>query len=259
MSQPSTIWGSATDWRPPAAGEVDVWRASLEVEPALVGDLASLLTPEELARTGRRRTPQAQGGAVASRALLRLLLARYTGLNPEALRFNAGSHGKPEVRPSKGQPEIAFNVSHSDGMALVAVAPEGTIGVDVERIRPGLDWKRLAGRYFAPQEVDWLQQQPDGGACEAFFRLWTCKEAVVKALGVGLSLPFCWFVVSSIPASDPQVQFIECGKGEGDEWQLIELTPGAGFAATLAVQRGRGEVRPVRIRCWDWEWGGVMG
>src|SRR5262249_25287488 len=113
------------------------------------------------------------------------LLAAYLGCEPAALEFGRGEHGKPFLRqPSRA---LEFNVSHSGGALLLGISRGVALGVDIEttqRRRPALD---LARRYFARAEADALTRLHEAQQQPAFLRLWSCKEAVLKALGAGIS------------------------------------------------------------------------
>lgn len=131
------------------------------------------------------RSIDARAQFVLARATLRLLLARMAGdgTEPRDLRFRYGPQGKPYL---PGGP--SFNVSHSGDVLVVAIAEKGRVGVDVERVRPVRRMARVAARRFAPAERAWMAATGDGASDdEAFFRVWTRKEAFAKALGRGLA------------------------------------------------------------------------
>ncbi len=102
----------------------------------------------------------------------------------------------PARKPAlAGHPGLSFNTSHSAGTAVIAVAAGTDVGVDIERIRPIDDAERLAADRFAASEADQLRSLPAEDREIGFLRLWTRKEAVVKALGLGLSMPLDRFSV----------------------------------------------------------------
>lgn len=164
-------------------------RLSPERDPCLDSELAALLSPLERERCERLPGDHAVRATLA-RALLRTELATALDVEPASLAFVAGVHGKPDVldppRP------IAFNLSHSGDWTLLAwhTAPCATpLGVDIEQRAPGeRDVMRLARRYFSHPEQDALAAQAGDAAREAlFYRLWTLKEAWVKAHGLALA------------------------------------------------------------------------
>ena len=116
-------------------------------------------------------------------------------------------------------------------MTLIAVSRQGRIGVDVERIR-NLVWGKLAHRHFTPQEVSALQAMEKPERRHGFFRLWTCKEAFLKALGVGLTVPLNGFEVELRPGQPAGL------RGEaGEAWALAELDVPAEYAAAVVTAR----------------------
>ena len=123
---------------------------------------------------------------MARRAFLRRVLAAYAGVAPARIRYRVSPRGRPELVSPGG---IAFSASHSDGLAVVAVARDRLVGVDLERIRPVPDVLDLASRVCSPAEYAGLQSVAEPERGEAFLRLWTRKESYVKALGAGLSMP----------------------------------------------------------------------
>jgi len=149
-------------------GEIHVWRIRLdavETPPPTAG---------EEARAGRFVTEDLRRRYLRSHGALRDILSRETDAR---LDFAAGEHGKPFL---PGAPRIKFNLSHSREMALVGVALDVEIGVDVEWIRPLPEWRGMAERFFPPSEAARVADEPD------FFRRWTRLEAVVKARGMGV-------------------------------------------------------------------------
>jgi len=167
------------------AGTIDVWRADLT---AIEDGLEDLLRADERARAERIVPARKRVLWAHSRGVLRALLGRYLERDPRALRFELGPHGKPALA-SEGptRPEAAadlrFNLSHSGGLALVAVSAGREVGVDVERTRP---------RYTA-----------------AFLHDWVLREARTKCLGTGLSGP-----QAGPAAADPWTAELDVGPGD---------------------------------------------
>jgi 4'-phosphopantetheinyl transferase len=164
------------------------------------------------------------------------VLARYLDRAPATLRFDYGPRGKPLL---PGTP-LSFNLSHSADRALLAVTREARLGVDIERIRP-VDHERIARRFFAPAEAARLAALPERRRAAAFFAGWTRKEAFMKAVGEGLSLPLDSFEVSL----DGPAVLLRAAAGVATDWSLLELHVPEGFTAALAL-----EGRLGRIRCY---------
>ena len=238
-------------WQPgparPLAGwdAIDVWRADLDVEPVLIDHMRGSLSPDERARADRFRFPRDADRFVAGRGILRDILGRYVAVAPAALAFRYGPQGKPELETPAGT-GVGFNVSHAGGVLLVAVGLRRSIGIDVERDRPGLDLE-LAARYFSPGELAVLRGLPDARRRRAFLDCWTRKEAYIKARGQGLSLPLDSFDVSLGPDEPARLLADRVDPGAVAGWSLRALPMPAGYAAALAAQ-GLG----WRLRLWEW-------
>jgi 4'-phosphopantetheinyl transferase len=143
-----------------------------------------ILTPEELARAkANKRTPLA---STAIRIFLRRSLAPYYHTPPESLVFKIHEKGKPFITNTESQ--ISFNLSHTREVAILAVSQGNLIGVDIEKTKRQVDILGIAKNYFNESELKQLQQQAAHTQMEFFFKLWTLKEAFVKATGDGISL-----------------------------------------------------------------------
>ncbi len=172
---------------PLVPGEVHVWSVDVGRAMTLPAEV-SILSPDERARAARFRRPEDRVRSIVSRTALRDLLARYVGAAPAALRFVAGPHGKPMLAPGSTDSPPGFNVAHSGRVILLAFAA-CAVGIDVEQLRPDVEIEELARRFFAPEEVAAVHATPGARRVEIFFRVWTRKEAFLKAHGAGLSAP----------------------------------------------------------------------
>jgi 4'-phosphopantetheinyl transferase len=175
---------------------IAVWSWSLEADPS-----ETLLSKDEKARGQSFVAACHRRRFVVARSRLRSLLGQHLCLDPAALVFVLNEYGKPSVVQA---PSVYFSLSHSGDRALLAISDTLVVGADLEQVRP-LAHLELARRNFHPQEIAAIESQPTEGAQrQAFFRIWTLKEAVVKALGKGLSIPLDSFSVS-IATSPPRM------------------------------------------------------
>lgn len=168
-------------------GEIHVWNAKLDFSVEDYAECRGLLDSTELARADRFLRAEDRLHFSAARGLLRRLLAWYLKLKPEELRFVYGPQGRPELAPDLGGGTFSFNVSHSDNQGLFAFARDRTVGVDLEIAREEIDDANIAKRYFHPEEAAWLSTLTEARRREEFFRLWTRKEALLKAKGLSVS------------------------------------------------------------------------
>jgi len=206
------------------SSSVHLWKASLDVPPAVLSAYASLLSPDEAGRAARFVYDQHRNRYIAGRGVLRKLLGDYTGTDPVNIAIEVSEHGKPVLRESAG---IEFNISHSGAMLVLAFA-RSRVGVDVEEIRPMPDALEIAERFFSPIEIEQLRTCPEQNRVTAFFTCWTRKEAYIKARGEGLSIPLASFTVSLDP-EHPSIQ-------DASPWTLAEIPRIPGYAAALAVE-----------------------
>ena len=222
--------------KPPAAlklraGEVHVWRIGLEQQDHLLERFRSTLEPEELDRAGRFRFERLQRHFLVSRGFLRHVLARYMEVKPEELRFVYNDYGKPSVN---GEHSLRFNMSHSHEIALVAVARDAALGVDVEYIRADFATEEIAKRFFSRQEVETFASLPKEEIVAAFFRCWTRKEAYIKAIGKGLSQQLDRFDVTLAP--NERAALLRADAEDRLEWSLSDIDVGPSYASALAVE-----------------------
>jgi len=162
-------------------GEVQVWWASLEATDSQTEELRRVLSPEETRRAERFRVEAAARRFIAARAALRSVLGRTTGTDPADITFAFGEHGKPRL--SGGGP--CFNASDTGNFVVVAVTTT-EVGIDIELVRSLRRRDRLARRICTKRELDALTRFPEEQRDAALLRLWTCKEAALKAIGTGL-------------------------------------------------------------------------
>jgi 4'-phosphopantetheinyl transferase len=157
----------------------------LDVSADAYARLHATLPPDERSRSARFRFQADRRRFVVARAVLRDLLARHLEIEPAVIRFAYNAFGKPALTPEFGG-RVRFNLSHSAHLALIAIATDVDVGVDVEWIRADPDQAEIARHFFSEAEVARLNALPRQLKAEEFFRCWTRREACVKARGQGL-------------------------------------------------------------------------
>ena len=240
-------------WRIPpgdldlAQDEVHVWRARLDLIGPGVQGLEHALSPDEVDRAKRYRSPDDRERFIIARGLLRALLGRYLNTPPAELRFYYGPNGKPTVVAPSSENGIHFNLSHAHNLALYAVARNRRLGIDLEYIRPIPEIGDIVERFFSTQEKAVFRVLAPDRQLEAFFRCWTRKEAYLKARGQGLALALDRFDVSMAKGEPARLLQVSGAPGEASRWSLCELLPAHGYVATLAVDGHGGH-----LSCWQW-------
>lgn len=232
--------------------EVHVWQVDQVAWEKETGSLFELLDSEERERAARFKFAAPRDQFVISRALLRRCLGRYLRIEPREVRFRVTANGKPEVAgtaDSHLDHDFHFNLSHTQGTTVFALARDRQVGIDVERIREDTNALELAERFFSPQEVRWLRSQPVSEHIPSFFRCWTAKEAYIKAHGQGLSMSLSSFsVLPTVAAAGSKLQLsVDDDPQESQRWSIWQVHLGPALRAALAVE---GESCRVRVGKW---------
>ncbi len=209
--------------------ELHVWFASLRVSDEALRALDRSLAPGERARAERFRHQRDRRDFLAAHGIAREILARYTGMEPRELCFEQDEAGKPALVRAPGAQALGFSMSHSGSAALYGVARERDIGVDIELVDLRVIDERVSERILSPSERAALDARAPAARPEALFRLWTLKEAFLKARGDGLAVP---------PAA------VDTATAAEGRWTLASVPVSAGYAAAAAC-RGIG----YRITC----------
>lgn len=213
-----------------AAQAVHIWRTPLDLSQERIQQLAETLAADEQIRAKRFRFERDRLRFIAGRGMLRFLLGHYLCVAPAALQFTYSSRGKPALASPAGS-SLAFNVSHSQDLALYAVSCDRLVGIDVEYIRDIEDLMQLAQRYFLPGESALIQESPPQQRQHMFFRLWTCKEAYLKATGEGITgLKRVEVVLEN------SIAHLRLDNVPAVNWTLLPLYCQSDYAAALAVE-----------------------
>ena len=211
---------------------IHVWTIPLDEDAGTVASLLNVLSGEERVRAARFRTTQLRVRFVVAHGALRTILSGYLGIPPGSVRFEATESGKPFVPGAS----LAFNLSHSDALALCAVTVAGQVGVDVERLRRVDDEGSIVQRYFAPGEVRQYESVRTPERTAAFFSTWTRKEAFVKALGSGFHRELSSFEVEVSPhAVCPRLTLED--DDPQSSWNLRSFSPRPHYVAAVALDR----------------------
>jgi 4'-phosphopantetheinyl transferase len=177
------------------------------------------LSAEERRRAGALRSASVRERFVLAHAYLRAVLANYTAVDPAEVSITVTATGKPVLAcHSAERSRVGFSLTHNDTHAVVAVAESELIGVDVERPNLDIDVLGIANRYFSPDEADALVRSRNRRI--DFVRLWTCKEAFVKAIGLGLAYPLDAFTVRGFDGRIPEIAHLKPPFGPCSEWSL---------------------------------------
>jgi 4'-phosphopantetheinyl transferase len=201
-----------------------------------------LLSPDERERAARFIFERDRRRYLVAHIALHEILSRYLPIEPAHLSFDLGPNGKPKLHQALTPSGIEFNLSHSNEMALLAVAHGQEVGVDVEYVREKFEFQEVAERFFTAKEVAAMQSLPSTLQRQAFFKCWTSKEAFLKAKGTGLSGALDEVEIAL--GGDERVRVA----ANVPNWWLFELAPIAGYEAALVITNA-----PAPIRCYQWQ------
>lgn len=214
---------------------LDLWRIALN-DPAPLPHLYGYLSHEEQERAARFYFERDRHRYIMGRGMVRTILADYLHSVPSQVPLVYGAFGKPALDPNAYPTPLYFNLSHSDGMGVLGVTRAGELGVDIEHHRDLSDMAEIARLVFSPWEFARWVALPASQQVSAFYRGWTCKEAYMKAVGMGFSLPSNSFNVAFLP--DEATRLITATPLSETHWHLASfaLEPTVTGAYALALK-----------------------
>ena len=206
-----------------------MWWATLAASDEAFAQLSSWLSPQEHARAARFGRENLRRRYVIGRATLRWTLGQALELAPDEVSIIRGARGRPGLGVDAG---LDFNISHTEGVAFIGLSRSGRIGVDVERMERDVNADGLARKFLNGAEQATLADLDEGARRRRFLRYWTCKEAMSKATGDGLSAPFRRLEVTigetiGLAAGPPPY--------EPSRWRLHAIAVSDGYLATVAL------------------------
>jgi 4'-phosphopantetheinyl transferase len=201
------------------------------------------LSEDEKARANRIEFTTLRSRFLESRGLLRLILSRYAGVEPESLSFRYGSRGKPYLKDDDALQSLRFSTSDCGPYWACAVASGQDVGVDLERIRPFAGMNRFVKHYFSTHEKKFFQSLDSLTRVRSFFEMWTAKEAYLKGTGDGVNLNLG--EISTVPAPNGsfEIEIFSNGCWERTPWKICQIEPESGVVASLALQEEPCEVQ----------------
>ena len=218
-------------WPIPTQSTVSLYAINLDEERPF--SYLPILADEERERADRFHFDHDRHRYIVARGRLRQLLGQHLDLAPEAVKLAYTTYGKPYL---PHQPDLHFNVSHSQQFGLLALAWGQRLGVDIEVIRPLTDMSALVHRFFAPAEISVWQSLLAQQQADAFFCCWTRKEAFIKAIGEGLSYPLDQFEVSLHPDEPARLLTIQGSPTAAQQWEMVSIRPFPQTVAALLVE-----------------------
>lgn len=244
-----TVWQSPS--YPPVLDKhkVHIWRANLDLPESKVVYLATFLSTEELYRANKFRFPEHKRRFMVARAILRQLLGNYLDTSPESVQFNYGDRGKPKILESNTPSSLQFNISHSQEYALFGFTTGNLIGVDLEYFRKMPDAAKIAQRFFSPKEFDLIKNLTPEQQSRAFLKLWTAKEAYLKAIGTGLTGSLANIEIDFNEDSSTLLFAINGNTIAQNNWSIYSCIPANNYAGAIAIKT---QIDKEQICFWSW-------
>ena len=204
-----------------------------------------MLSPEEQVRARRFHAERHRRRFVVAHGALRQILGTYLERQPETLAFAAGPNGKPSLAGDEpGRRRLEFNLSHSGDLALVAVAWDRPVGVDLEEWERDMNHLELAERFFSPAERESLRALAASAddLVRGFFAAWSRKEAYLKASGHGVTRGLHHFDVTLTPHEPARLLADRRDAEALERWRMVALPPAPGFSGALVAAAPLDEV-----------------
>jgi 4'-phosphopantetheinyl transferase len=209
---------------PNLGSDVHIWIVDLRVAHHTLNQLCLLLSEEELQRRRKYHSACVRNRALVSRASLRCILSKYTGLCSNDIEFFYSASGKPGLNPHQSDLGLQFNVAHSEDLALIAVTIGSVVGVDLEQVHEVPDALEVAKHLFPPAATKALLELPAKQLSEAFLESWTRLEACVKATGLGLA---------NLMDGNDGGALLSLNPG----WLIHSFVPALGYVAAIATPK----------------------
>lgn len=226
---------------------IDIWLIDLAEEDKDIFNHQRYLTKDELARAGKYLSGKKSREFIITRSALRNIIGYVLKTNPRQIEFAYTSSGMPLLDSAWSHTNITFNVSHSHDLAIIAVSIENIIGIDIEKIREDIDYKKLAKRFFSEYEHQQIMEFEDTLRLNAFFATWTRKEALVKATGTGIAYGLNKFDVSVDPDKPAELVDSRWQDECQSNWSLLNIETLPEYKACLAVAGEMPNIRYWRI------------
>lgn len=224
--------------------QIDLWLTHYQAleNSALQSTMRALLSDAERAQENRFHFPDDRLRYLVTRALVRTVLSRYTGLAPKDWSFDQNVYGRPSISAQHRLPALRFNVSHARGLIALAVGHQRELGVDVENLAERQAPVGIAEHFFAASEVADLAALPQAQQHARFFEYWTLKESYIKARGMGLSLPLERFSFHLPPSGPVQLQ-IDPGLGDDPgRWRFWQCRLAPDYLLALCADSAEARV-----------------
>jgi len=225
---------------------IEIRWLSFDADAPLDPCFLAALDDEERMQAAKFLFAEDRATYIAAHVLKRVTLSSVYPLAAADWRFERSAHGKPFIPHSHAASSLSFNLAHTRGFVAVALAHDIMVGIDVERIQIGKLDQDLADRLFASTEADATRGLPQPAQVEALYTYWTLKEAFIKAVGLGLSLPLDAFAFTLEPLS---ISFDESMQEDASQWRFYSSQPAPQISMALAAKCEAPSALSINVQC----------
>lgn len=231
------------------SNEVHIWLVLYADLHTKLGDMFQLLSEDERSKADRYHLSKDRQKFILRHGLLRQILVRYLRSNAARLVFQKNDYGKPFLKTGLEEKSVFFSMTHSIDLVLYAFSRDSEIGIDVEHVDSFPDMNGIVQRFFSSPERSEFSLLPAEKRSGAFFRGWTCKEALLKGIGKGLSNGLDNFCVSLDPEKNAEIQDMDSQSFETKEWSLNVFETFPDYVSAMAVKSAGRQYAVRYLRC----------
>lgn len=213
--------------------QVHVWQADLKTLSVYPKEISKTLSPYELDRASKFRFIKDQELFILRHYQLRLILSKYCNCKPHQLVFRYNSYKKPFISIPEFK-QIKFNMTYSSDLMLVGLCKQKDIGIDIEKVHEIHDLENIAVENFSRQELEFLKSKLN--KTNTFFKIWTSKEAFIKAIGKGIYYPLKSFCIDFNSSGNYEHPINFKHPLESKLWRTAELNTSDGYIASIAIK-----------------------
>lgn len=217
--------------------EIDIWQIDVSSNLSRIDDLLNILEPQEIIRANKYLKESSRNRFIISRGSLRSILSGYLKQPAESLRFRLAANNKPFIA-DLGIDELHFNLSDSADKILIAVA-RSPVGIDIELVKPNFRYHDILSNNFSIPEAEYIKLCDNH---KRFFLLWTRKEAILKATGIGLTDH-----LKQIPSLNGEHLMDGNLLATNANWRLSSFEASGDYVATIAM-----DIPLCNLRFWDY-------
>ena len=186
-------------------------------------DFIGLLSKYEVKRADKMKTKKKKRQYIITRGMIKKLLSIIIDKDPHKIEFSYNHHGKPFINEKYNGYSVEFNTSHSGRYGLIAITLDNKVGVDIQKIKPEIDFRALSSRFFSNNERNELLKLEKHEQQEAFYLGWVRKESFIKATGMGVAYGLDRFSVSLNKEDNSNVIISDYENKKWHCYDLIEI------------------------------------